>query len=108
MRRGRFSQRLSRRGSSLNQILFRLVVNSQCRFVLLAFSCFHNDITSRRLRTQTLDLKSRVYSITTFREDCLELLRGTSSYIGETCEYLQKLRARVVVRVLVLALDIVF
>ncbi|KAI9455498.1 hypothetical protein HD554DRAFT_2178456 [Boletus coccyginus] len=48
------------------------------------------------LRTQTLDLKSRVYSITTFREDCLELLGGTSSYIGETCECLQKLRAKVV------------
>lgn len=55
----------------------------------------------------TYRLQSRAYNATTLRQNYFEFFRGTSSSIGSTCQSLKKLRAQVIVRVLILAIDTV-
>ena len=57
-------------------------------------------MTLYRLRTRTYILRSSAYNATTWRKDYAEMLSGTSSAIGRTCDSLNELRAQVVVSVL--------
>ncbi|KAF8555577.1 hypothetical protein OG21DRAFT_1507591 [Imleria badia] len=55
--------------------------------------------TQRRLtilRLRTDSLRSRAYNATTLCKDYIELLSGTSSYIGRTCGSLRKLKGEVI------------
>ncbi|KAH7887476.1 hypothetical protein F5I97DRAFT_1860737 [Phlebopus sp. FC_14] len=47
-------------------------------------------------RERTMDLRSRVLCVTTWFQDCKELVMGVSADIGKTCYELRKLRAEII------------